>query len=67
MIGGIPIEHWRKAFACATSIAIDKDYFSDILFYELYPNASEEDSYDEKWNFVNEAFKEIFGVDRNLI
>ena len=67
MIGGIPIERWREAFAYATSIAIDKDYFSDILFYELYPNASEEDSYDEKWNFVNEAFKEIFNIDRNLI
>ena len=76
-IGGISIERWREAFACAAAIAMDKDYFSDILFYDLYPGTHEEvhkveeedeeaacDIYNEKWDFVDEAFKEIFGVDR---
>lgn len=80
IIGGISIERWRQAFAYAASIAIDKDYFSDTLFYDLYPGTYEEfdkveeedeeaidDIFNEKWVFVDEAFKEIFGVDRHLI
>ena len=38
MIGGISIERWKRAFAEAADIAIDKDYFSDILLFDLYPN-----------------------------
>ena len=80
VIGGISIERWRKAFAYAASIAMDKDYFSDTLFYDLYPGTYEEidkveeedeeaacDIFNEKWAFVDEAFKEIFGVDRHLV
>lgn len=77
MIGGISIERWKKAFADAAAIAMDQDYFSDILFFELYPNIGEEvakideddedaqcDVYNSKWEFVDEAFKEVFGVER---
>ena len=75
MIGGIPIDRWKMAFAEAADIAISKDYFSDILFFDLYPNtfkeAEEENEelvdeiYNAKWEFVDKAFKEIFGVSRN--
>ena len=77
MIGGISIERWKKAFADAAAIAMSHDYFSDILFFELYPNIDEEvakideddedaqcDVYNSKWEFVDEAFKEVFGVER---
>ena len=75
MIGGITLEQWKKSFANAVLIAREKDYFSDILFYELYPgtheqatalwDAGKEDAMDalyrEKWEYFNEAFKQIFG------
>ena len=77
-IGGISIDRWKMAFAEAVDIAIDKDYFSDILFFDLYPKTHEEatavseeneeladEIYNTKWEFVNEAFKEIFGISRN--
>lgn len=77
MIGGISIERWKEAFADAAAIAMDKDYFSDILFFDLYPNIDEEvakideddedarcDVYNSKWEFVDEAFKEVFGIER---
>lgn len=78
MIGGFPVSKWRKAFALAVNIAIDQDYFSDTLFYDLYPNIHEEavalglgddeeandDLYNAKWDYVDEAFKEVFGIDR---
>lgn len=41
-IGGIPLDKWKRAFADAVSIAIQKDYFSDIFFFDLYPNINEE-------------------------
>jgi hypothetical protein len=77
-IGGISIDRWKMAFAEAVDIAIDKDYFSDILFFDLYPNTHEEaaavseeneeladEVYNTKWECVNEAFKEVFGISRN--
>lgn len=77
VIGGISLETWKKAFGEAVAIAIDKDYFSDILFFNLYPNTSEEvaqaeeidedtvcDIYNEKWDYANKAFEEIFGFSR---
>ena len=71
-VGNIPIEVWQKAFGQAVAIAIDKDYFSDTLFYDLYPNTAEEaaaagsdDVYQAKWNYVEEAFKIIFGCSSN--
>ena len=70
IIGGIPLSEWRKAYAELCRIAADKDYFSDILFFTLYPNAHEEaakEDDDEKlgvywtiWEYAAEAFKEIF-------
>ena len=41
-IGGIPLDKWKRAFANAVSIAVEKDYFSDILCFDLYPNLQEE-------------------------
>lgn len=73
-IHGVSKEKWLAAFADAVRIAIDKDYFSDILFFDLYPGTHEKAAeideeeeelinnvYDEKWNYVKDAFKEIFG------
>lgn len=78
-IGGIPLEKWKDAFAELVAIAIDKDYFSDILFFDLYPGTHEEahaiddddedaicDIYNEKWNYVDEAYEAIFGVSRHI-
>ena len=81
MIGGIPVSKWRKAFALAVNIAIDQDYFSDTLFYDLYPNIHEEavalglgddeeaidDLYNAKWDHVSEAFEEVFGMTRKQV
>ena len=79
MIGGVSIDRWKQAFADVAAIAIDNDYFSDILFYDLYPGTYDEydkvkdentdiadNIFNEKWKFVDEAFKEVFGVDRHL-
>ena len=64
LIHGIPREKWLKAFGEATRIAIDKDYFSDILYFDLYPNETSEyyndEDYDKLWENVKDAFKEIF-------
>ncbi len=71
-IGNVSIEDWKAAFARAVGIAIEQDYFSDILFYDLYPNINEELKedmteeeeyfvYQSKWAYVYEAFKEVFG------
>ena len=77
IIGGISIKRWKKAFAAATRMAMEKDYFSDILFFDLYPDIHEEvvkidendedaqcDVYNAKWKYAAEAFKEVFGVER---
>ena len=61
MIGGISISKWREAFRELCEIAIDKDYFSDILFFDLYPDVQGEAQYKEKWNYAYEALKEVFG------
>ena len=79
MIGGVSIDRWKQAFADVAAIAIDNDYFSDILFYDLYPGTYDEydkikdentdiadNIFNEKWKFVDKAFKEVFGVDRHL-
>lgn len=74
MIGGISISRWKAAFRELCEIAMDKDYFSDILFEDLYPNTWEEaaeiededaqcDVYEEKWNYAYEALKEVFKED----
>ena len=71
IIGGISISKWKEAFHSVCKIAMDKGYFSDILFFDLYPNTHEEadkiedcdaqcDFYNEKWEYAYEALKEIF-------
>lgn len=80
IVGGISLEKWKVAFAELAANAIDHDDFSDILFFDLYPGTHEEahkieeedeeaacDIFNEKWEFVDEAFKAIFGVDRHLV
>lgn len=76
IIGNISIEEWKRAFGRAVDTAISQDLFSDILFFNLYPNISEEaeklgddeeaidDLYNQKWEYVEEAFKEVFGFER---
>lgn len=70
-------EKWIEAFAYAVDIAIEEDYFSDILRFELYPNylnvKSEEDEeeidarWEKAWEEVDKAFKEVFGFERGSI
>lgn len=80
IIGGISLEAWREAFAQAVRNNIDHGYFHDIVYYHLYPKDVEKaykieeedekaacDILNEKWEFVDKAFKAIFGVDRNLV
>ena len=74
MVGDISLTTWKEKFADLVRLAIDKDYFSDTLFDELYPNISAEaaaideddeeaqcDIYNEKWEYAHKAFEEIFG------
>ena len=74
MIGGIAITTWKEKIADLVRLAMNKDYFDDTLFYELYPNTEAEaaaideddedaqcDVYNSKWEYVYEAFEEIFG------
>ena len=74
VIGGIAISKWKEVFRELCEIAMDKDYFSDILFYDLYPETSAEaaaiddddedaqcDVYNAKWEYVDEALDAIFG------
>lgn len=71
IIGGISISKWKEVFRELCEVAIDKDYFSDILFFELYPNTSAEAAaiedeeascnvYSEKWKYVREALDVVF-------
>lgn len=75
-VGNVSLEKWKVAFAIAVANSFDHDDFSDILFYDLYPNTIEEadniveddeekadEIYNEKWDYTYEAFKEIFGID----
>ena len=62
-ICGIPLSKWKEAFARSTAIAIDKDYFSDILYYDLYSELEDDEEIDKAWENVKLAFKEIFGED----
>ena len=62
-IHGVSKEKWVRAFADAVEVAIDKDYFSDILFFDLYPDAPQEteEDFTKLWSYVDDAFKEVFG------
>ena len=62
MINNIPLSTWKNAFAGAVAIAIDKDYFSDILFYDLNFNCNTDEEIQYAWESVEEAFKEVFGT-----
>jgi hypothetical protein len=66
----VPMEKWREAFARTLAIAIDKDYFDEIDF--LFPNGVPVDEDGEKdyeaiWYALDEAFYEIFGIDRHKL
>ena len=60
----IPREKWNLAFARAVAIAIDKDYFTDEVAFELFPEEWEAGKDEEIWEEVDKAFKEFFGYDR---
>lgn len=67
----VSIEKWKEAFAEAVRITVDKDYFSDILHFNLFPIDYPDDvDYEEmeedgkaKWEYFYDAFYEIFGVE----
>lgn len=63
----LPKEKWVEAFAALVNTAIDKDYFSDVLFFDLYPDAPREtdEDYEAIWAKVDEGFKEVFGIERS--
>lgn len=72
VIDGVPMSKWEEAFAICLANAINSDDFSDLLFYNLYPNTHEEaaetedeekivEIYNTKWNSVYKAFLEYFG------
>ena len=65
----LPREKWLRAFAVAVNIAIEKDYFSDILECDLYPEVDSSDvqAWDEMWNHMDDAFQDIFGISRDEV
>lgn len=65
----LPREKQLRAFAVAVKIAIEKDYFSDILEYDLYPevDSSDDQTWEEMWNHVDDAFQDIFGISRDEV
>lgn len=66
-IPDLPKEKWLRAFAVAVNTAIEKDYFSDILECDLYPevDSSDDQTWEEMWNHVDDAFQDIFGISRD--
>lgn len=60
-------EEWNLAFARAVAIAIDKDYFTDEVAFELFPEEWEAGKYEEIWEEVDKAFKEVFGCKRHEV
>lgn len=68
-IPDLPREKWLRAFSVAVKIAIEKDYFSDILEYDLYPevDSSDDQTWEEMWNHVDDAFQDIFGISRDEV
>ena len=63
-IGGVPLSKWKLAFGMAIQTSIDKDYFTDVLAYVLYPGLFDKDIWFDEWGYVDEAFKEVFGISR---
>ena len=68
-VSDLPREKWLRAFAVAVNIAIEKDYFSDILEYDLYPevDSSDDQAWEEMWNHMDDAFQDIFGISRDEV
>lgn len=65
MLEKITEEQARKAFAQAVAIAIDKDYFSDILEFDLFPNQLQTpEDYEAAWAQVDKMFIKVFGINR---
>lgn len=72
VIDGVSMSKWKEAFAICLVNAFHSDDFSDLLFYDLYPNVHEEagetedeeaidEIYNSKWNSTYKAFLELFG------
>ena len=63
----LPKEKWLRAFAMAVNIAIEKDYFSDLLECYLYPevDSSDDQVWEEMWNQMDDAFQDIFNISRD--
>lgn len=72
IIDGVSMIKWKEAFAICLADAFSNDDFSDLLFYNLYPNVHEEagetedeeaidEIYNAKWNSAYKAFLELFG------
>ena len=63
----LPKEKWLRAFAMAVNIAIEEDYFSDLLECYLYPevDSSDDQVREEMWNQMDDAFQDIFNVSRD--
>ena len=60
-IGGIELERWKQAFAQLVDIAIDQDYFSDILSFDLFPNSND---WNAMWKHTDKAYEKVFGFKR---
>ena len=63
----LPKEKWLRAFAMAVNIAIEQDYFSDLLESYLYPevDSSDDQVWEEMWNQIDDAFQDIFNISRD--
>ena len=51
----------------AVNIAIEQDYFSDLLESYLYPevDSSDDQVWEEMWNQMDDAFQDIFNISRD--
>ena len=67
--------NWNLLFARMVEMAIDKDYFSDAIeciewseeFYTIDEDGEDCLDYDKVWKYVDEKFKEIFGISRHEV
>lgn len=67
--------NWHLLFARMVEIAIDKDYFSDVIgciewseeFYTIDEDGDNCLDYDKVWKYVDEKFKEVFGISRHEV
>ncbi len=54
-------EVWRQAFADAVRNAREKDDFSDILFFSIFPeHGNKAEDYEAMWKAFDKAFEDFF-------